>query len=774
MAETKKQQKTKTTNGKKYLKTSRYLWLIFLFVAACNPIYIYTVQVDFLGLFGPFPDRALLENPDQDLSSELYSVDNQLLGKYFTSNRTLVDYDQLSPNLINALEVTEDIRFEQHSGIDLRSLVRVVANLGQAGGGSTITQQLAKLLFGTRRTEYKGLLSDVPGLGIVITKTKEMILAVQLEKSYTKQEIMAMYLNTIEYGYNSHGIQAASRAFFNTTPDSLNIQDAAMIVGILNRPSFYNPLRHPDRALKKRTEVLWNIHKYGLMDRATYDSINKLPLGLQFQVVNQNQGLAPYFRKVAGNWLRQWAIDNGYDLYRDGLKIYTTIDTRMQVYAEESVKEHMTSLQQNFDEHWKGRNPWIDEKWREIRNFVEIRKKNTPQYKSFVAQYGEDSDSVEIMMNTPTPLSVFSWKGEIDTLMSPIDSLKYYKRFLQTGFMAMDPHSGEVKAWVGGNNHKYFKYDHVKQGKRQPGSTFKPFVYTAAIEHGYTPCYEARDVKVSFEVVGDPPTWSPENANGKYTGDLMTLRQGLARSVNSITAFLMKQVTPETVVKYAHNMGIESDLDAVPALCLGVSDVSLFELVGAYSTFVNRGFHNDPIFVKRIEDKNGNVIQEFTTTTNEAIKDETAYVMLHMLRGGTEEQGGTSMGLSRDLRIDNQVAAKTGTTNNASDGWYMGLTKDLVAGAWVGGDERSIHYRQWALGSGGRTALPIWDKFMTKIYADTTLGYEKGPFPKPASRLSIELNCDEHKRAYENVIIQNGDTIVIDEEDKSIKEDEIF
>jgi len=764
----------KTKHGNKYIKLIRYLWLIFIFVVIFVPIYVYSVQFDFLGLFGSFPNRQLLENPEQDLSSELYSVDNQLLGKYFTSNRTLVDYDQLSPNLIRALEVTEDIRFESHSGIDLRSLIRVVLRFGRAGGGSTITQQLAKLLFGTRSEEYKGLLSDISGLGIIISKTKEMILAVQLEESYTKQEIMAMYLNTIEYGYNSNGIQAASRTFFNTTPDSLSIQDAAMIVGILNRPSFYNPRKHPERALRKRTEILYNLHKYGFFERSNYDSINALPLGLHFQTINQNEGLAPYFRKVAGNWLRQWAIDNGYDLYRDGLKIYTTIDSKLQTYAEESVTEHMKELQKHFDEHWKGKNPWIDERWREIRNFIDIRKKKTPQYKAFVAQYGEDSDSVDIMMNTPTRLSVFSWDGDIDTLMSPIDSLKYYKRFLQTGFMAMDPHTGEVKAWVGGIDHKYFKYDHVKQGKRQPGSTFKPFVYTAAIENGFTPCYEARDVKISFEVVGDPPIWSPENANGKYTGATMTLRQGLARSVNSITAFLMKNVTPETVVKYAHNMGIQSKLDPVPSLCLGVSDVSLIELVGAYSTLVNKGFNNKPFFISRIEDKNGNIIQEFTTSSTEAIKEETAYIMLYMLRGGAEEQGGTSMGLSRELRIDNQIAAKTGTTNNASDGWYMGLTKDLVAGAWVGGDERSIHYRNWALGSGARTALPIWDKFMTLVYADSTLGYEKGPFPKPATRLSIELDCDKYRKAYESIIIQGDDTIHIDEEDHSISEEDIL
>jgi penicillin-binding protein 1A len=545
-----------------------------------------------------------------------------------------------------------------------------------------------------------------------------------------------------------------------------------MIVGILNRPSFFNPVRHPERALRKRTEILYNLHKYEVLDRDEYDSINALPLGLKFNVTNQNEGPAPYFRKVAGNWLRDWAKDNGYDLYRDGLKIYTTIDSRLQIYAEEAVVEHMKVLQADFEEHWGGKDPWIDENWRPIRNFIENRKKNTIQYRQFVSQYGKDSDSVDIMMNTPVRMSIFSWEGEIDTLMSPIDSLKYYKRFLQTGFMAMDPHSGQVKAWVGGIDHKYFKYDHVKQGKRQPGSTFKPFVYTAAIEYGYTPCYKAKDVKITFELPGlDPPTWSPRNCCGDWTGEEMTLRQGLAKSVNSITAFLMKEVQPVNVVKYAHNMGIQSDLEPVPALCLGVNDVSLFELVGAYSTFVNKGFHNEPFFISRIEDKNGNVIQEFTTRSQESIKEETAYVMLHMLRGATEEQGGTAIGLSRELRMDNQIAAKTGTTNNASDGWFMGLTKDLVAGAWVGGDERSIHYKNWAKGSGARTALPIWDKFMTKVYNDSTLSYEKGPFPKPASRISIELNCDAYSDAYNAILAQ--DSTLQDSPDNFISEDDI-
>jgi penicillin-binding protein 1A len=449
-----------------------------------------------------------------------------------------------------------------------------------------------------------------------------------------------------------------------------------------------------------------------------------------------------------------WCEENGYDLWESGLKIYTTLDSRMQKYAEESVREHMRNLQAHFDEHWKGRNPWIDDDWKEIKGFLQSRIKQTDTYKNLVTRYGEKSDSVKILLNQKKTMRIFTWNGERDTLFSSMDSLNYYKRFLHTGMMALDAQTGSIKAWVGGIDHKYFKYDHVRQGKRQPGSTFKPFVYGAALEIGYHPCFELYDISPSFTVPGG--TWYPPNSDGKYgSGDKMNLRQAMARSVNSITAQLMQKLGPENVVKFAHRVGVDSPLDAVPSLCLGVSDVSLHEMVGAYATFVNSGIYTEPYYITRIEDKNGNVIANFVPKTREAISEQTAFKMIYMLRGGVEEEGGTSGGLSFDLKVDNEIGGKTGTTNNASDGWYMGVTHNLIAGVWVGGDERTIHYRSWDMGQGSRTARPIWDKFMRKIYADSVLEYKKGTFRRPLTGLDISLDCNQYQSP--------GDSVVTDE-----------
>jgi penicillin-binding protein 1A len=415
----------------------------------------------------------------------------------------------------------------------------------------------------------------------------------------------------------------------------------------------------------------------------------------------------------------------------------------MQRYAEEAVAEHMALLQKDFSAHWEGRNPWLDDDWKEIKGFLQSRIKQTPTYKNLVAKYGEGSDSIRIMLNTKKPMRVFSWKGERDTLFSSMDSLNYYKRFLNTGMMSMDANTGAIKAWVGGINHKYFKYDHVRQGKRQPGSTFKPFVYGTALEAGFNPCLKLSDISPSFKL----PTgnWRPLNADGGYgTGEMMTLREAMALSVNSITAQMMKNVGPENVVKFAERVGITSKLDAVPSLCLGVSDVSLYELVGAYCTFVNEGIYTEPYYITRIEDKNGNVLENRVPKTRQAISEQTAFKMIYMLMGGVEIQGGTSRGLSYDLKVDNEIGGKTGTTNNASDGWYMGVTKDLVSGAWVGGDERSIHYRSWDMGQGSKTARPIWDRFMRKVYSDQSLEYQKGDFKRPASGMDINLDCSQY------------------------------
>ncbi|MTI33328.1 penicillin-binding protein [Cytophagales bacterium RKSG123] len=735
-----------------YKKIIIAIWTIFILGLIALPTWVFMVSSNFQGWFGGMPDHQTLENPESSLASELFTSDGKLLGKYYRQNRTPVTYDELSPNMVNALLAAEDIRFQQHSGIDLEATLRVVRGLltfnTNLGGGSTITQQLAKNLFKTRGASFQGSLTKKNRLiRLVVSKTKEWIISVKLERSYTKEEIMAMYLNTIEFGGNAYGIRVAARTFFNIPQDSLNIQQSAMLVGMLNAPSRFNPVRNPERAMRKRTEILYSMYNFKFLSREEYDSIKTLPFGLEYKVANHNEGQATYFRSQARNQLMKWCEENGYDLFADGLKIYTTIDSRLQEYAEEAMEEQMKSLQKKFFDHWKGRNPWVDENGREMKNFIEDRAKLTDQYKSLVAKYGANSDSVDIMMNTPQPIKVFSWQGEIDTLMSPIDSLKYYKHFLHTGMMSMDPHTGQIKAWVGGINHKYFKYDHVKQGRRQPGSTFKPIVYTAAIDNGYSPCFEVVDQPVTFQVVGDPPTWTPPNDNGKYSGESLTLRQGLARSVNSIAAKILQLVGTQTVVDYARRLGITSPLDAVPSLALGVSDVSVYEMVGAYGTFVNKGTWTEPYFITRIEDKNGNVLQEFTPKTREALSEESAYQMLYMLRGAAEEVGGSAVGLSYELKKDNEIGGKTGTSNNQSDGWFMGVTKDLVSGVWVGGDERSIHFRTLALGQGARMARPIFDKYMLKVYADSTAGYTKGPFERPDNPLSVELDCNKYQEA---------------------------
>lgn len=726
----------------------KIVWILAITVLVILPLYIYTVSIDLGGLYGGMPSLKTLENPENDLSSELISSDGTSLGRYYRDNRSQALYEELSPQIVNTLLASEDHRFENHSGIDLQGLLRAVTGVltfQYAGGGSTITMQLAENLFNTM-SENEGLLYKVPGLKQVIIKTKEWIISARLEKNFTKKEILAMYLNTVSFGSNAFGIKTAAETFFSKTTDSLNYQESAVIIGLLQGTTAFSPVLNYDRSIVKRNQVLNKVYRHGHISKEELDSLKQLPIDLSsYGVSNHNTGLATYFRSMIKPELTYWAKEHGYDLFEDGLKIYTTLDSRMQKYAEEAVEKHMADLQKVFNEHWKGQNPWRDLQGREIPGFLESRFKNTDHYRALVKKYGKGNDSINIVMNLPRKMTVFSWDGEIDTLLSPLDSVRYYKHFLNTGMMSMDPHSGHIKAWVGGINHKYFKYDHVRQGKRQPGSTFKPFVYGAAIENGYPPCYEVPDAMVTFQVVGDPPTWSPPNHDGTYgSGELMTIRQGLARSVNTVTAYLMQQIQPENVVEFAHRVGIESELEAVPSLCLGVNDVSIFELVGAYSTFANMGIYTKPYYITRIEDKNGNVIENFVPKTRQAISPQTAYKMLYMLRGGVEERGGSSQGLSMELKIDNEIGGKTGTTNNASDGWYMGVTKDLVSGVWVGGDERSIHFRNWSYGQGSKTARPIWDQYMRSVYNDTSLGYEKGKFQQPPGGIDVALDCSRY------------------------------
>ena len=723
-----------------------FIWAAFFaFFLGVSGI-ILMVKYDTFGWFGGLPSLKALERPDPDLSSELISSDGVSLGKYFRKNRSQVTYYELSPDLINTLLVTEDIRFKEHAGIDLKGLIRAIFGqlTGQfKGGGSTITMQLAENLYRTS-SENRGSLYAVSGLGQVITKLKEWIISIQLEESYTKEEILAMYLNTVEFGSNSYGIKVAAKTFFNKLPAQLTYLESAVLIGSINAPTRYNPVYNPENAMNKRTEILHNLYKYDIFDRKAFDSLKIQPFGLNYKVDSHTQGLATYFRSVIRDFLLSWTKENGYDLFEDGLRIHTTIDSRMQGYAERALAEHMDTLQSVFINHLNGDLPWIDEEGKEIKDFIKNEIKRTSQYRSLIKKFPEDNDSLEFYLRKKKPMTVFSWEGEIDTLFSAYDSLEYYKHFLQAGFMAMEPKTGHIKAWVGGIDYKYFKYDHVKQGKRQPGSVIKPIVYTAAIDNGYSPCFPVIDAAVTFAMPGqDPPTWTPDNADGKFSGAKMTIRQAMARSVNSATAFIMSKVGPRTVVDYAKRLGVKSTLSPVPSLSLGAGgDVSLFEILGAYSTFVNQGNYTEPFYITRIEDKNGNIIQQFVPEIKEALNEETAYLMLHMLKGTTEEPGGTGVGLDPFLKQNNDIGGKTGTTQNGSDGWFVGITKELVAGAWVGGDNRSIHFKNWAMGQGARTAMPIFEKFMLKIYKDRALKYEKGAFDEPINPISVKLDCN--------------------------------
>jgi len=754
----------------------KWIWGLFLFAIIFGILFILSIRFNLGNLYGEFPSYRSLENPKSELSSLLFSADNVLLGSYYRKNRSQIEYKDLSPELINTLVFTEDYRFYNHSGISFPDLLRVavktiILQQADAGGGSTITQQLAKNLFKTRTDLNDGKLNDVPLLGILIIKIKEMIMAVELEKNFTKKEILAMFLNTIEFGGNAYGIKVATQTFFNKTPAEINYQEAACLVAMVNKPTRFNPVRNPEIALEKRNQILSKISNYGVITSEEADSISLLPIELNYRVDSHNEGLATYFRSYIRDWLMDWCDENGYDLWEDGLRIYTTIDSRMQQYAENAVTEHMKYLQQMFLEQWGDRNPWVDDDGRELRDYLDIALKRTSRYRELVEKYGENSDSVNIILKTPYPMTVFSWNGEIDTVMSPMDSLRYYKKFLHCGFMAMDPRSGEIKSWVGGINHKYFQYDHVKQGTRQPGSTFKPIVYTAAIANGYSPCYEVVDAPVTFNLPGqDPPTWTPPNSSGRYTGDRMTIREAMARSVNSITGYVMKSIGAQNVVNYGKRLGISTLLDPVPSLCLGTSDVNLYDMLGAYSTFVNEGIYTTPYFVTRIEDKTGKILQEFPPRTREAINVETAYLMLHMLKGATEVSGGTAQGLSMDIREGNEIGGKTGTTNNASDGWFIGITHNMVAGAWVGGDDRSIHFSSWYNGQGARTAMPIWENYMRSVYEDEELGVEKGPFKQPKRKLSIEIDCDN----YDILNTEQLDSLQMDVNPIDVDEDDIF
>lgn len=740
------QQQTQTMNLSQSSKASAIIkWLYFGFLGALSLLvfHILSVSINLFGLYGEMPSLERLTNPKSELATEVYSSDGVMLGKYFNENRSPVTYEQLSPELLKTLYATEDIRFEEHSGIDLKGMSAITYYLlvGKRRGSSTITQQLAKNLFSTRTELYAGPLTDVPMLGTAIIKTKEWITAIKLERSYTKQEIVTMYLNTVDFGSNSFGIKTAAKTFFNTTPSKLNYAQSAVLIGALKAPTLFSPVYNPARALKRRNTVLDQLVKYNFLASEEAEAQKAIPIKLNYNVENQNDGYATYFRAELKKDLLAYCRDNGYNLYSDGLKVYTTIDSRMQRYAEDAIAKHMAFLQAKFFKYWGKRNPWVDENGKEIPNFLDNAAKRSTSWQIYKAQYEDNLDSVKAAFKRKVPMRVYTWKGDRDTVMSPMDSIRYYKYFLHAGLMSMDPKNGHIKAWVGGINYKHFKYDHVRQGKRQPGSCFKPILYATAIENGYKPCNEYLDVPVTIPNA-DGTSWTPQNSDGKYSGEKLTLRQAIARSINTIAVELLKQVGVNKVVEMAERLEIKSKIDPVPALVLGTSDVSLYELVGAYSVFVNNGQYNKPYYLARIEDKNGAVLQNFTPVSKDVLTPEVAYSMVYMMMGATKEKNGTALGLYRlgQTLYGNEVAAKTGTTSNYSDGWFVGMTRDLVTGIWVGGDDRSIHFHSANDGQGARMAMPVWSYYMDAIYNDPSIGITKGSFVKP-NGIQLDLNC---------------------------------
>jgi penicillin-binding protein 1A len=712
----------KQTGFGKYIMA---FWLLFASGILMVVAFFFAISQ---GVFGELPTFEDLENPKSSLASEVISADGVVLGKYYIQNRSFTKYEELSPYLIEALVATEDARFERHSGIDVRGLMRAIVFLGKKGGASTVTQQLALNLFSGQRASSKP--------ERIMQKLKEWVISIRLEQRYTKPEILAMYLNTVDFGYNSFGIKSAARTYFNKDVKNLNIQESAVLIGILKGITLYSPVRNPERSLNRRNTVIGQMVKYGYLEEAAADSIKALPIALNLRPQSHSAGLATYFREYLRMELNQWIENNRkpdgskYNLYKDGLKIYTTLDSRMQEHAEEAMKVHMKSLQETFFEHWKGRDPWGSQ-----TDILKLGMKRSDRYRVLRSE-GYSDEEIEAVFNTPVDTRLFSWNGWIDTLISPMDSIKYAKRFLHTGFMAMEPQTGQIKAWVGGIDIDFSQYDHVNlSAKRQAGSTFKPLVYTLAIDNGFDPCARIPNQPVTFEQFQN---WTPKNYDGKNGGPL-TMFQGLAASINNIVAYLMKQVGPEAVIELSRNMGISSHMEPFPSLCLGAFDMSVYEMVGAYATYANKGVWTQPVYMTRIEDKNGNVLAEFYPETREALSEETAYAMVKLLQGVVDK--GTARRLRTRYNLSNEIGGKTGTTQNNSDGWFIGITPELAAGAWVGADDRAVRFRTTALGGGANSALPIWGEFFKRVYADQRLSLKPSTFEAPA-QMSIPISCD--------------------------------
>lgn len=783
-------------------KGKRSVWPLALWwLAILGPIVVLMAGLLAASASKGLPSTSELQNPRSDLATAVLFSDGTIMGQYYRENRIPVDYAHISPYVVQALVATEDARFREHSGIDVRGTLRAAVFMGKRGGASTITQQLAKMLFHDVRQDI---------LGRVFQKFQEWIISARLEREYTKDEIIAMYLNRFDWINQAVGINSAARVYFNTTPDSLRIEQAAMLVGMCKNPALFNPLRRPDTTLTRRMVVLGQMVKSGALSTAQYDSLKVLPLGLSFQRVDHTEGPAPYLRETLRGELQKmfnekdpdtgkpkFAKPDGapYDIYTDGLKVYTTIDRRMQAYAEWGMRQHLSSELQAefFKDLSKKKNRPFDYRVSqdEVNAIMESARKRSDRYRILTgkqcpncqrpATYIDkarhdgrmmfhcdpekggcdtwwamlDAAGIEQQFDTPTHMTVFTWHGEVDTLMSPNDSIRYYKSFLQSGLLSMDPHTGFVKAWVGGIDYKYFQFDHVGQARRQVGSTFKPFVYATAIREGMKPCMELPNQKTCFTMPAGQPDWCPQNSDNQY-GGMVTLKYALANSMNTITAWIMKQYGPQAVIALARHMGVESPMDPVPSLCLGVADLTLEEMVGAFSTFANDGVYIKPVVITRIEDKNGNTIYDMTPRTEEAMDSRTSYIILEMLKGVVDgaynPSTGKTVGTGMRLRmgwgnrakygnIKFPTAGKTGTTQNNSDGWFIGITPDLVTGVWTGAEDRSVRFSRTDLGQGANMALPIYGYFMNKVYADSTIKISTGDFAKPEGIGDLDMDC---------------------------------
>lgn len=691
-------------------------------------LYLGAVDINFLGLFGQSPGMDDVKNTRPPQASEIYSADGVMIGKLFNENRTPVNYEEINPVFWHALIDTEDERFFKHNGIDIPAFFAALKDYvvhHDARGASTITQQLAKNLFRTRTDYSTGLLGKVPGLKMLVIKSKEWVTSMKLEWNFSKEDILTMYANTVDFGSNAYGIKTACQTYFGTTPKDLKPEEAAVLVGMLKATTTYNPILNPENSMRRRNIVLSNMVKNGHLSQEEYDSLAQVPIKLKYSVENVYDGQANYFRMALENYLHDWSRKNGVDLYADGLKIYTTIDTRMQAYAEEAAKEQMKEVQHNFNEHWGKTNPWRDERGREIPNFIENIAKRLPIYKHLEKKYPEQPDSVKYYMNLPHPVTLFSYDGPFEAEMSTLDSLRYITRFMHCGFLAMEPNNGHVKAWVGDIDFDTWKYDKVTS-LRQPGSTFKLFVYTEAMNKGLTPCDYRTDTYYRFGQ-GDY-SWTPHNADGSISGASMSLRTAFAKSVNTIAAKLGDEVGIARVAKTAHAMGIKSKLEEVPSLALGSSDVNLLELVNAYSTVVNDGRVHEPVLVTKIVDRDGRIIYRAPEENRQAISYRSAFFMQKMLTGGLN---GTSWSLRNYVAPymeSTDFGGKTGTSNNHSDAWFVGISPRLVVGAWVGGEYRAIHFRTGALGQGSKTALPICGRFLQKVLSDKRFSHYLAKF----------------------------------------------